>query len=48
MNQVQEIEGCPECGGAPMPLGSLGGYFHFRCRQCGWTFSALLESEEGE
>lgn len=29
---------CPVCGGAGVPLGSLGSVRHFRCRQCGSDF----------
>lgn len=31
---------CPACDGAPMLLGSLGKTVHFRCRNCGWDWSA--------
>jgi len=34
---------CPQCGGPGVPLGTLGKLAHFRCRNCGWDFSADLE-----
>lgn len=30
---------CPACDGLGEPLGALGSLMHYRCRQCGWTFS---------
>lgn len=30
---------CPACGGEGTHLGTLGKREHFRCRDCGWTFS---------
>lgn len=30
---------CPECGAMPEVLGTLGSTTHYRCRNCGWTFS---------
>lgn len=31
---------CTMCGGLGYLLGKLGRLFHYRCRQCGWTFAA--------
>lgn len=30
---------CPECGGAGVPMGSMGSRAHYRCRNCGMGFS---------
>ncbi len=30
---------CPMCPGHGQPLGALGSTMHYRCRDCGWTFS---------
>lgn len=34
-----DCEGCPMCGGQGMPFGTMGTREHFRCRQCGMTYS---------
>lgn len=31
---------CPQCGGDGVLLGALGSRKHYRCRRCGWDFSA--------
>lgn len=36
---------CPQCGGHAEPLGALGSLMHYRCRQCGWTFSEPAQAE---
>jgi hypothetical protein len=40
---LDENPTCPQCGGPGVPLGTLGKLAHFRCRNCGWDFSADLE-----
>lgn len=35
----EESPSCPTCGGSGIPLGSLGRRQHYKCRQCGMTFS---------
>ena len=30
---------CPMCRGPGVLLGSLGSTKHYRCRNCGWTYS---------
>ena len=39
MIEVVEGEPCPACNGEGVPLGSLGWTQHYRCQDCGWTFS---------
>lgn len=34
-----EVTPCPVCDGDALPIGALGSRVHFRCRNCGWTFS---------
>lgn len=35
----EDCNACPMCGGQGMPFGALGNREHFRCRQCGMTYS---------
>ena len=37
------METCPVCGGDGVKLGTLGNLTHFRCRNCGITFSSPVE-----
>lgn len=34
----EDDEGCPLCGGPPVPLGALGHLHYARCRSCGHTY----------
>lgn len=34
--------GCPQCGGAGVPMGALGTRDHYRCRDCGWDYSVSV------
>lgn len=36
---------CPACDGQGEPLGALGSLMHYRCRQCGWTWSEPAQAE---
>ena len=38
-------EFCPQCGGDPTLIGKLGNLDWFRCRQCGWEWSAPAENQ---
>ena len=31
---------CPQCSGPGVFLGTLGSTDHYRCRNCGWEFTA--------
>jgi transposase-like protein len=38
------IHGCPMCGNHELILlGTLGNRNHFRCQDCHWDFSALVD-----
>lgn len=37
---------CPACCGEGVPLGTLGTWNHYRCRQCGMNFSENTETCE--
>lgn len=38
---------CPLCPGYGVSLGTLGTLEHFRCRDCGWTYSEAAQSDDG-
>lgn len=31
--------GCPQCNGPGVLMGALGTLDHYRCRDCGWSYS---------
>jgi transposase-like protein len=37
------MENCPVCDGEGIELGTLGNLTHYRCRDCGMTFSSPVE-----
>lgn len=39
---------CPLCGGPPTLLGALGHRLHYRCRNCGMSWSRKREIRLGE
>ena len=38
-----DMETCPVCDGEGIQLGTLGNITHYRCRDCGITFSSSVE-----
>jgi len=39
---------CEMCGTLNEPMGSLGALTHYKCRDCGWVYSADVEEDEDE
>jgi len=38
MSENRDVADCPSCDGEAYQLGKLGAQWHYRCRNCGYTF----------
>ena len=43
METMETMETCPLCNGYSIELGTLGNLTHYRCQDCGITFSEPVE-----
>lgn len=42
----EDTTNCPMCGYVNEPMGALGATVHYRCRACGWTYTAINDNHE--